>query len=144
MDWDKTINELLDKYFDGKTSLKEEEQIRNYFKQDKIAAKLEEYRPFFSYLTENKKEQYIRPLPTKPKINSIYRWVSVAAIMVFLITIAGVNFYKDYQQQKEAELAYNQFKNALELVSDNLQKGTSKVVYLNEFEKAKTKIFINQ
>ena len=46
-------------------------------------------------------------------------------------------------EQKEAEYAYNETRRALSLLASNLERGTEKVAYLNEFEQAKQKIYKN-
>lgn len=45
------IEQLLDKYFDGKTSLAEEKELREFFQQDEIPAPLKNYAGQFSYMT---------------------------------------------------------------------------------------------
>ena len=51
--------------------------------------------------------------------------------------------YQNYQEQKEAEYAYNETRKALSLLAANLERGTEKVAYLNQFEEAKDKIYNN-
>ncbi len=41
------IEDLLHKYFEGKTSRKEELQLRKYFTQENIPFERERYRPLF-------------------------------------------------------------------------------------------------
>lgn len=43
------INQLLDQYFEGQTSLKEEKQLRGYFRQKEIFKEHEPYAPLFRY-----------------------------------------------------------------------------------------------
>ncbi|MDR1763119.1 MAG: hypothetical protein LBR64_04095 [Dysgonamonadaceae bacterium] len=71
------INLLLDKYFEGQTSLKEEKILRDYFRKDDIPAELLKYKPVFQYFTEE-----IRNLEkaAKPrKISLAIRRTSLAA-----------------------------------------------------------------
>lgn len=49
------IEDLLHKYFEGKTSRKEELQLRKYFTQENIPFERERYRPLFSYFVEESK-----------------------------------------------------------------------------------------
>lgn len=44
------IEQLLEKYFDGETSLEEEEQLRDFFRQDEIPDHLQNYADQFLYL----------------------------------------------------------------------------------------------
>ena len=43
------ISTLLDRYFEGETSLREEAQLRAYFQQKDIEPKLKEYQPLFQF-----------------------------------------------------------------------------------------------
>jgi len=45
----KYINQLLDRYWKGETSLKEEEILRAFFSQDELPAELKPYQALFSY-----------------------------------------------------------------------------------------------
>ena len=45
----KYINQLLDRYWKGETSLEEEEILRAFFSQDELPAKLKPYQALFSY-----------------------------------------------------------------------------------------------
>jgi len=67
-----------------------------------------------------------------------YRWISVAAVAVLAF---GIYFGKSYQEQREAEFAYQETRKALALLAENLDKGNKKVAYINQFEKTKQKIY---
>ena len=45
----KYINQLLDRYWKGETSLEEEEILRTFFSQDELPAELKPYQALFSY-----------------------------------------------------------------------------------------------
>ena len=45
----KYINQLLDRYWKGETSLEEEEILRAFFSQDELPAELKPYQALFSY-----------------------------------------------------------------------------------------------
>ena len=45
----KYINQLLDRYWKGETSLEEEEILRAFFSQDELPAELKPYKALFSY-----------------------------------------------------------------------------------------------
>lgn len=142
MELDK-IEKLLDKYFDATTTVAEEKLLQEYFTSDEVAPHLEKYAPLFSYLSLAKEERFTKQVPLKPR-TYYYRWISVAAVAVLAFGIYfGPGSYRDYQEQKEAEYAYNETKKALSLLASNLERGTEKVAYLNEFEQAKQKIYKN-
>ena len=137
------VEKLLEKYFEATTTVAEEEELKAYFNGDEVASHLEQYAPIFRYFSEAKEEQYTRTVPLKPR-TYIYRWMSVAAVAVLALGLFfGPDSYRDYQEQREAEYAYNETKKALNLLASNLERGTQKVAYLNEFETTKQKIYRN-
>lgn len=82
------IDTLLDKYFEGETSLHEEEILRTYFTGNDVADKHKQYCPIFSCFTEMrteedkvstsydvKKHRKLRP----------YIWAGIAACIMLLI-----------------------------------------------------------
>lgn len=142
MELDKTIEKLLEKYFDATTTVAEEEELRNYFAQETVAPHLEQYKPMFHYFSVAKEEQYTKqvPLNTGKKIN--YGWISAAAAVVLAFGIYfGPDQYRAYQNRKEAEFAYQETKKALNLLAENFGKGREHVAHLNEFAVAKSKVF---
>ncbi|WP_297693566.1 hypothetical protein [uncultured Eudoraea sp.] len=138
MELDK-IQKLLEKYFEATTTVAEEEQLRDYFSKDSVAPHLEQYTPMFTYFSKAKDERFTKQVPLKPRV-SYYKWISIAAVAVMVF---GIFFGNDYREQKEAEYAYNETKKALSLLAQNLERGTEKVAYLNEFEQTKQKIYNN-
>ena len=142
MELDKNIENLLEKYFEATATVAEEETLRMYFTQESVATHLEQYRPMFSYFSKAKEEQYTKqvPLNTRRKFN--YKWISVAAVAVlFLGLYFGPDQYQDYQDRKQAKIAYNETKKALSLLAVNFNKGTEKINYLKEFEATTSKIY---
>jgi hypothetical protein len=142
MELDKNIENLLEKYFEATATVAEEETLRMYFTQESVATHLEQYRPMFNYFSKAKEEQYTKqvPLNTRRKFN--YKWISVAAVAVlFLGLYFGPDQYQDYQDRKQAKIAYNETKKALSLLAVNFNKGTEKINYLKEFEATTSKIY---
>ncbi|WP_299161606.1 hypothetical protein [uncultured Eudoraea sp.] len=133
------IEKLLEKYFEATTTVAEEKQLRDYFSQDSVEPHLEQYTPMFTYFSKAKDERFTKQVPLKPKV-SYHKWISIAAVAVIAF---GIYFGNDYREQKEAEYAYNETKKALNLLAQNLERGTEKVAYLNEFEQTKQKIYNN-
>ncbi len=59
----------------------------------------------------------------------------------FLSIFFGFSYYLNEQkQQKEAKIAFEQVKEALQMVSVNYNKGTEKMKYLKEFDQTTSKI----
>tara|TARA_R100001369_G_C3225928_1_gene151109 strand:+ start:37 stop:531 length:495 start_codon:yes stop_codon:yes gene_type:complete len=159
------IEELLEKYNNAETSLKEEAQLKAYFTSDNVAPHLENYRTLFQYLSKSKQEQYTKDVPLNTTKTKLYQWISVAAVAVLMFGIFIPNWQgesKDFanltQEEQEAisttmeafnlvSLGMNKGKqklNSLALVSDNLNQGIESAGRLSEFSKTTNKIFKNK
>lgn len=130
------IEKLLEKYENGETTLKEEQQLKNYFSQETVAPHLEIYKPMFAYFLGNQKEQFTKDVPLKTKRVFNYKWISVAAVAVLMIGF----YFKSYNQNDlgtydDPELAYNEVVKSLAMISNKFNKGTSTISYLNEMNK---------
>ncbi len=125
------IEGLITKYEQGETTLKEEALLKDYFSQETVAPHLETYKPMFVYFLATQQEQFTKDVPLKPrKINSIYKWISVAAITVLMFGVyTQVN--KEPQYTEEQLLAYNQTVEALNLLSSTFNKGTENMQALD-------------
>ncbi|MGB6269701.1 MAG: hypothetical protein WBF67_11910 [Olleya sp.] len=133
------IEDLLEKYENGETTLKEEAQLKNYFSQDTVAPHLEHYKAIFAYFLVNQQETFTKdvPLSTKKKFN--FKWLSIAAAAVLMVGIY-FNLPKTDTITEEDRLAYNQAKSYLKLVSKAFNKGTAQVNYLEVIGKAGTQV----
>lgn len=67
-------------------------------------------------------------------------WLSVVAI-VLVASIFYFNSSNDGMTREQREVYY-QTKDALTLLSESLNKGVRSVHYINEYDKAKNKVFI--
>jgi len=131
------IEKLVEKYLNATTSLQEEETLRNYFLLDNVAPHLQEYQMMFSYFKKSKDEIYTKPIQLKSKKTN-WKWLSVAASVVLLFSVYAGNEY--YQHQK-AKKQFAQVKEALKMVSMNLNKGNKAVATLYTYENTVKKIF---
>ena len=137
------IEKLLEKYFEAITTAAEEETLRRYFSEENVATHLEQYTPMFQYFSNAKEEEFTKQVTIKPKRN-YFKWASVAAVAILTFGIYFVNEYRVKQlEQEKAQIAYNETKKALNLLAENFNKGTEKIVYLNQFEETKQKIYKN-
>ena len=78
-----SINELLNKYFDGETSLSEENELKQYFKSNRVEAAHEMYRPLFEAFEDENKETYRRDnviFIDNNKHNSKRKWLQIISI----------------------------------------------------------------
>ena len=143
------IEALLEKYDNGETTLKEEQQLRAYFSQENVAPHLESYRVMFQYFANTKQETSTREVPVvATKRSYIYQWIAVAAVIVILFGIF-IQFTGNDQKSfddltDEQQMAYNQTKEAFDLLSSKFNQGASNVNMLGmvgeQFDKGVEKV----
>lgn len=140
------IEKLLEKYENGETSLKEEQQLKNYFSQETVAPHLEMYKPMFDYFLGNQQEQFTKHIPLKTKRVINYKWISVAAVAVLMVGFyLKSNVNNDLGTYNDPEMAYNEVAKSLEMISKTFNKGTSAVGYLETYDKgASTLGYLNE
>jgi hypothetical protein len=78
------IKILLEKYFEGETSLWEEQQLRDYFSSQTIDAELVEYAPLFQYFKTERAEKS-RPNPFRRRHIFIQSLIGAAACVLLLL-----------------------------------------------------------
>ncbi len=150
------IEQLVTKYENGETSLKEEALLKDYFSQETVAPHLEMYKPMFVYFLATQQEQFTKDVPLKPRqTNRIYKWISVAAVAVLTV---GVYFNQSQPKYSAEEIeAYNKTVGALnllsstfnkgtehmqlDLMSSNFNRGTQSINYVDAFTQTTNKIF---
>lgn len=144
MELDK-IKQLLTAYFEGNTSLDEEQMLINYFNSETIDTSLLEYAPMFRALetakTESTNRSFSVDTSKTTKLNK--SWYAAAAMIVVLIGIGAFYFSQPQytQEEKEALMAFNESKRALLLLSENLNKGAEQLTFVHQFNKTKNRIF---
>ncbi|MBW2938085.1 hypothetical protein KXJ69_08200 [Aureisphaera sp. CAU 1614] len=143
------ITKLLDAYFEGNTTLAEEAQLREFFSSGNVPEHLQGYTALFASLQEAKKETFEKEikLPLESKQNNFWKW-SIAASVALLVGISSYMYFNNNglsAEEEEALMAFNQAKETMFLLSENLNKGTQKVTFINEFsENTATINLINQ
>jgi hypothetical protein len=145
------IEQLLEKYFEGETTMAEEIQLKQYFSTEQVATHLDHYKPLFGYLTAEKEEQFTPTLSLKTKKRFTVPRIAIAASVVFLV---GVIAFLNYPPAKQTHLAkselgsfespeeaFEETQKALALLSQNVNIGMESVKYINEYENSKNLIF---
>ncbi|WP_035649690.1 hypothetical protein [Flavobacterium sp. ASV13] len=145
------IENILEKYFQGETTIAEEKELKDYFSSPNVAQHLEQYQPMFGYFSQVKQQKSTQEIPLQTKKRNV-AWLSIAASAVVLLGI-GTYFFaseKDtapavaqselgtYDNPEEALAATQK---ALALLSNNVNVGIESVQYINEYEQSKNKIF---
>ncbi len=154
------IEKLIEKYENAETTLQEEAQLKAYFSGANVAPHLEHYKSLFLYFSNTQQEQFTKDVPLKSKKTLPYKWISVAAVVVLMLSVFVSNnrFGGPTQQEKEeALMAYNEAmnilslglnqgktQNALALVSSNFNQGIEGASRLSEFSKTTNRIFKNK
>lgn len=133
------IENLLEKYFEATTTVQEEQELQQYFTQDNVAPHLQEYQPMFQHFANLQGEKYTKNVPLQPRKNYL-KWISVAAVFL----LATGLFFNEWNQQRQAEQAFADFKTTMTLVSENFNNGASHINHLNQFTETTNKIFITQ
>ena len=94
------IDKLLDKYFEGETSLQEEKELRQYFQNGNVEERHLMYAPMFDFFLEERKEAVIEK---KRKI-PLYVWVSIAASILLVVCVKS--FYQPLENETSKSLVY--------------------------------------
>ena len=85
-----SINILIEKYFNGETTLQEENILKNYFKSEKVEASHEIYRPLFEVFQRESEEIYqpksVKVIDYQPT-NRRRNWLQIASISGVAATV---------------------------------------------------------
>jgi hypothetical protein len=155
------IEILLEKYFEGNTSIREEKILRDFFQGNEIPVHLQDYKPLFTFLVQEQKIEMDEPnfeqkldanLPGykgEAPIVRLYsnrnRFAFITSIAAGFLLLLGLFFtfrndvFKEkYSQTKltDTNLAYANASEALLLVSGNLNFGLKQVERLGTVDKA--------
>ncbi len=143
MDSQMNIKNLIDKYFEGNTTLEEEARLRDYFNQSEVDESFKPYRPLFQFL-KNEKEQTLgsdfdqklmAQIESSAKVVPMRNWrrhaLRIAAVGVVLIAafmLLKPIAPKHHQgatiiEITDPDMAYAEAVDALRLLSAKLNKG---------------------
>jgi hypothetical protein len=139
---------LLEKYFQGETSIAEEKELRSYFSSSDVAPHLEQYKAMFGFFTQAKQQEYTKELPQSTK-KTKFKWLSIAASVVVLFGLAtfymidsgGTATHEQLGTYDDPKKAFQETQKALALLSSHVNVGIESVLYVQEYEIAKNKVF---
>lgn len=140
---------LLEKYFEGETSITEENELKNYFSSPDVAPDLEQYKPLFGYFADAKKENFEKNVPLIPRKQKV-AWLSIAASIAVLIGIGSYAYFNIDKEKENKELGtYEDPKEALEatqkalaMLSNHVNTGVEGIQYIKVYEVTKNKVFV--
>ncbi|OAZ02864.1 hypothetical protein [Flavobacterium succinicans] len=148
------IEELLEKYFQGESSIAEEKELTNYFSSSNVAQHLEQYQPLFGYFSLAKEQINPKEAPewhTQKEATAKPVWWSLAASVVILLGI-GMYVYTTNETKTSVasselgtcdtpEEAFRETQKALALLSGHVNTGIESVQVIQEYDKSKGKVF---
>ncbi len=144
------VEQLLEAYFDGATTLLQEEQLRTYFTSNNVAPHLESYTALFSAFAKAKEDRYNVPieLPKQKKKFNFKRLSGIAAIAVIAISLAA-QFTTTSIVESEAivtsyeneEVAIQKTKQALGIMGKIFNESTAQLGAVNEFNTTTSNFF---
>ncbi|MDR2622895.1 MAG: hypothetical protein LBC48_10045 [Dysgonamonadaceae bacterium] len=94
------IKQLLDKYWNCKTSPEEEQLLTDFFSGDSVPAEWEKYRTLFGWKkaqTLVKASSELKAEIGRPAVIQFYSVIKVAASVLLILTI-GIGFHTHYKQ----------------------------------------------
>lgn len=144
-----SIENLIDKYFEGETSIAEENELKVYFSSTDVAQHLKQYQTIFGYFSQAKEQQFTQEIPLQTKKRNVVLWLSIAASVVVMLGVGTMMYLNNDKEEQfvactpedNPELALQQTEKALALVSEHLNTGIESVSYINEYEQSKNRIF---
>lgn len=142
------IEILIEKYFQGETTIAEENELKNYFSSSDVAQHLEQYQPLFGYFSQAKKQEFKQEIPLQSKKRNV-AWLSIAASVVVLLGIGTFTYLnndnnvenQDLGSYDDPEVAFAETQKALSLLSENVNVGIESVHMINEYEVARDRVF---
>ncbi len=136
------IEKLLEKYFEGETTISEEKELKVYFTRETVPSHLERYRDLFQYFSEESTVTATKELTLNTdRKRFVYTWIGIAASVAL---IAGVFLTRSTPSTtadtfEDPEIALQETKKILNMVSQYMNEGKQELVYLKEFENTKNK-----
>ena len=136
------INDLLDLYFKGNTTLDQEMSLRTYFNSEGVDDRLKPYTVLFNTFDKAAQDVFEGSLliPEKTRFNQKW-WLKLAAVMISIIGVAGFMYSTNskYIQEREALAALKQSKDAMYLMASQFNKATKTLSLVDQFQETKNK-----
>jgi hypothetical protein len=130
------VETLIEKYFEGITSLEEEQWLRNYFQNEDIPEAMQTYQPIFQFFSEEKNAATTKtiPLPVGKRRHRNIRWFSVAAAASLLLLFSLKPIFEAHRLSPERSLAYINGKKHtnIELIQAEVLKALDNVSAAND------------
>lgn len=150
----KKIKQLLQRYFKGESTLKEEQQLKEYFHSANIDEELKEYSDYFTGISDLANETRDENLENEimdfifrnePETKSTNRriWQSIAGIAASVLILTGITLFIIRHEKKpfqdtfdNPETAYAYAEQTLEYISAKYNKGMLELSNFDKLESA--------
>jgi hypothetical protein len=149
------IDALLNKYYEGETTLSEEHLLRNLFRRSDVPEELKKHQLMFAFFDQEAKKEVSSRFTAEPwsaesrgkrislafsrkqLIYSLSLAASIVIIVSFTLIFRSAVFSpsQPFGTISDPELAYIETRNALELFSEKFNTGMSKTKNLHAFNK---------
>jgi hypothetical protein len=155
------LNELLNRYWSGDTTLEEEQRLREYFSKNEVTDEWRETAALFRYFEENKKKSLsdisfdrrvqdkINPRPAQGRIVRMFYNASRIAAGVAVVMVATWFIRNEVRKTTPPEvvdtyddpkLAFEETKKALMMISKSFGSAKDKAKKINMFNEAQEEI----
>lgn len=155
------LNELLNRYWSGETTLEEEQRLREYFSENEVTDEWRETAALFRYFEENKKKSLsdisfdrrvqdkIHAKPAKGKVVRMLYNASRIAAGVAVVMVATWFIRTEVRKTTPPEvvdtyddpkLAFEETKKALMMISKSFGSAKDKAKKINMFNEAQEEI----
>ena len=139
------IQDLLQRYFDGATSLDEERELQRFFTGGNIPDALMAYKPLFAYFAE---ERAVEPPAQKPEARIVrLKWAFVAGIAasIAILFMVGVPtdappdhyaYFVDGHRVYDETAALESAEDKLQMLAASMQKARNSMSALEKVQES--------
>ena len=138
------VKEMLRRYFDGTSALKEEDLLRRYFAQGDIPDALKKYQPLFAFFTEERAVEPPESKKTDRRIRlyaSIITGIAASIAILFLWGLPNLKsdnyvYYLNGERVYNEEIALQVAENKLQIMADSWQKINNSMASLEKLQES--------
>ena len=138
------IQEMLQRYFVGMTSLDEERELQRYFTEEKLSDTLKVYQPVFAYFAE---ERAVQPTVQKPTARTIrlnlpiITGIAASIAIMFLVGLPKMQsekfvYYVDGQRIYNETAAIASAESKLQLLAESMQKANNSMAAFDKLQES--------
>ena len=142
------IHELLQRYFDGATTLDEERELQRYFAGGDISDSLKVYQPLFAFFAE---ERTLEPPAQKPAARTIrLNWtittgIAASIAILFIVGLPKTQhdqyaYFVDGQRVYDETAAMESAENKLQMLAASMQKARSSMSALEKVQESNSSL----